>query len=184
MKKIAVLLSALILATALCACQNKQDDLSQPSLPNTPDQSTDSTDSSTDSDNGEADSFTLDTVADDLLENASFPAMYTLNDADEIALQFGVKTENFTEVYAATADQYPGIERIFLAKYTEDADRDGVYSALNDYLETVQAEYIDYVPSEYAKSKNVTVYADGDYVALVIAGDSAKALNIVKNYIK
>ncbi len=180
MKKstILALLSALLLATALNSCQSTRKNNIDP------DQSDDQTLQNGDSDTLETDVFALNTVANDLLENASFPAMYTLTDDDEISLQFGVDAENFVEMYAACADQYPGIERIFLAKYAENADREGVQTALNDYLETLKAEYIDYVPAEYEKAKNVSLCTDGDYVALVIAGDSDNALKIVKQYIK
>ena len=167
MKKITLLLLLLLLSVPFSACTKKQpiDD----TIP--------------EKGNNETVSVAVSDIATDLIDNGNFPDMYTMSDS-EIERQFGFSAGQFTEVYAAAADQYPGIERIFIGKLENSDDENEIVDALNRYLETLKAEYIDYVPSEYDKAKDVSVYEKGDYVCLVIAGDSDAALKIVKNYIK
>lgn len=167
MKKITLLLLLLLLSVPFSACTKKQpiDD----TIP--------------EKGNNETVSFAVSDIATDLIDNGNFPDMYTMSDS-EIERQFGFSAGQFTEVYAAAADQYPGIERIFIGKLENSDDKNEIVDALNRYLETLKAEYIDYVPSEYDKAKDVSVYEKGDYVCLVIAGDSDAAMKIVKNYIK
>lgn len=171
MKKItAVLFLSLLLLSVFTACKKQAPDNKDSELP--------------DDTKTKIVSFTVADIATDLIDNAEFPDMYTMSDS-EIERQFGFSAGQFTEVYAAAADQYPGIERIFLGKLKNpEEDKTETVDALNRYLETLKAEYIDYVPSEYDKAKNVSVYEKDDYVCLVIAKDSDSALKIVKNYIK
>lgn len=171
MKKTIPILLAFLLAASLYSCK-KEDGGNQGN-----------TNTDIDIIDTEETAFTVADVANDLLENASFPAMYTLSSA-EAELQFGISSDDVSELYAATADEYPGIERIFIAKLSENADKKAAKESLEAYLEALKAEYIDYLPTEYAKAKNVSVYESGDYICLVIAEDSTAALNIVKNYIK
>ena len=167
MKKISLLLLLLLLSVPFSACSKKQ-----PVDGTIPEEG-----------QNETVSFAVSDIASDLIDNGDFPDMYTMSDS-EIERQFGFSAGQFSEVYAAAADQYPGIERIFIGKLENSDDKNEIVDALNRYLETLKAEYIDYVPSEYDKAKDVSVYEKGDYVCLVIAGDSDAALKIVKNYIK
>lgn len=172
--KIAVLLLTALLTAGLCACSDKESSLS-------PDG--DSPQQENLSGNVEEETVSVKNIADDLLENGSFPAMYELNEK-EIERQFNLSPSLFSQVYAASADEYPGIECIFIGQLADEASKDEVTDALNSYLETLKAEYVDYLPAEYAKAKQVKVYSKSDFVCLVVAGDSDKALNIVKNHIK
>ena len=177
MKKITVaLLLSLLLITPLCACQKQVSDT---------DSNSDQTQVTPkgDDETEKEPSFTVKDIADDLSKNAAFPVMYVMTD-EEIERQFDFSADLFSELYASAADQYPGIERSFIGKLKDGENKQTVIDSLNQYLETLKAEYIDYVPSEYDKAKNVSVYDKDDYVCLVIAEDSAEALKIVKNYIK
>lgn len=120
-------------------------------------------------------------LAKKLTDDFDFPDMYVLPE-DQIEAEFGVIPSDFSDICAVTTAEYPGIERIFLGVIAEESSKhiSDIEERLNNYLEMLKAEYIDYIPSEYKKSKNAEVYTDGSFVALVICDDCKKALDTLQ----
>ena len=176
MKRTTTLLAAILLILSLCSCAKQNADVDK-------EKETDQNPPVNETEQEENDNISISDIADELIQSGSFPDMYVMNNS-EIERQFDLSIDTFSEVYASAADQYPGIERIFISKLNDKEDMDTVADALNQYLETLKAEYIDYVPSEYEKAKDVSVYKKGLYVCLVVSQDSEASLDIVKEYIK
>lgn len=121
----------------------------------------------------------LSSVAETLMAEYTFPEMYELPE-DQIEGEFGVSLDDFSDIYAATTVEYPGIERIFLGVAKDDASLEDAKDDLAAYFEMLKKEYVDYIPSEYKKAKNLDVYTDDDFLCLVVCDDGKEALNCVK----
>lgn len=121
---------------------------------------------------------TVDVLSDSITSQCSFPEMFVL-DADSIEGEFGVDPSLLSEFYAAVPVEYPGIERIFLAKTADISNTSVVLESLQSTFDTIKAEYIDYLPTEYEKAKDAEIISSGDFVALVISADSGYAAKII-----
>lgn len=105
-----------------------------------------------------------------IIENFSFPEMYIL-EKDEIKGEYGVNTDNIEDIFAAVPMEYPGIERVFIAKIKDKAVSDTAKEQLATNFDTIKAEYIDYLPEEYKKAKDVEIFNKNDLLVLVISED-------------
>ena len=122
-------------------------------------------------------------ISADLIENYSFPNMYTVPQ-EQIESEFGVLLSDFSDVSAAVTTEYPGIERIFLGIAKDDESLQNAKKQLNDYFDMLKAEYIDYLPAEYKKAKNAEIYTDGNFICLVVCSDYKDALKYIKTEIE
>ncbi len=121
---------------------------------------------------------TVNVLSERITSECSFPEMFVL-DADSIEGEFGVDPSLLSEFYAAVPVEYPGIERIFLAKTADISNTSVVLESLQSTFDTIKAEYIDYLPTEYEKAKDAEIISSGDFVALVISADSGNAAKII-----
>ncbi len=131
------------------------------------------------SDNDDRQPVSVSYLAYELLDECDFPAMYELP-AEDIEGTFGVSSDNFVEVYAAVADEYPLIERILVGKLNSDADKEAVINDLNENFEALKNDYAGYAPEEYAKAKNVKIYEKNGLVCFVIVSDYSEAIEVIK----
>ena len=105
-----------------------------------------------------------------IINTYAFPEMYIL-EKDEIKGEYGVSIENIDEVFAAVPMEYPGIERVFLAKISDSNLLEIAKTELNKTFDTIKAEYIDYLPDEYKKAKDVDIQYKNDILYLIISED-------------
>lgn len=178
-KKIAALLICAALSVSATACNE------QPSTDaETENENEIETETEIKSDNvDEQTEISVEDIAKLITAECQFPTMYVL-DADAVEGEFGIDSALLSEFYAAVPEQYPGIERIFIARVADQANVDAASEALNTVFETVKAEYIEYIPSEYEKTKGAEIITDGNFISLVICPDSKTANKIIKEAIK
>lgn len=121
-----------------------------------------------------------ETLGFSLIEKFSFPEMYVL-EKDEIKGEFGVSADICDEVFAAVPIEYPGIERIFIAKITNSENASSANESLSKTFDTIKAEYIDYLPDEYKKAKDVEIYNKNELLVLIISEDYDSIISFINN---
>lgn len=118
-------------------------------------------------------------ISADLIENYSFPNMYTVPQ-EQIESDFGINLSDFSDVSASVTTEYPGIERVFLGVAKDEESLENAKEQLNIYFDMLKAEYIDYLPAEYKKAKNVEIYTNENFICLIVCSDYKEALKYVK----
>lgn len=125
----------------------------------------------------------MKTLSAEIYENCIFPEMFEPEDAD-IKGEYGVDASLFDDFYAASPLEYPGIERMFFGVVSDRSNIQEIVSDLGNTLETVKAEYIEYIPTEYDKAKDSEIIVKDRFVSLIITADYDKAVEIINNNIK
>ena len=122
-------------------------------------------------------------ITENILSECTFPDMYALT-KEELEGEYGVDAALITDFYAAVPTEYPGIERIFIATTANASDTGTVIAELFATFETVKAEYKDYLPDEYTKTRNAKIISDDNFVSLIICENADTANDIIKNHIR
>lgn len=184
MKRIfALLLVVTVFATLMVSCGEDKttttsDDITPPAV-NTDDIGGDETDPENDSVDV-ASTNNIQSIYDSLIETGDFPPMYVLS-SEELPEYFTVSSELFSEYVAAVAEEYPAIERIFIGKLAASENKDEAVAGLKAAIESLEAEYIDYLPLEYEKSKKCSIEESGDYIFYIICENINDAVKIVND---
>jgi len=124
--------------------------------------------------------FDINTLGNDLLENASFDdELVQVNDGIISTLYHFGECESIV-AYAgsgATAEEIIIIE----GKNSENAKN--LYEKLKSYLQKKKITFEDYNPSEMYKLKDPVLAQYGNYVVYCISKDNEKAQSIINKYI-
>jgi hypothetical protein len=121
-------------------------------------------------------------LAEEILSSCSYPDMFIL-EQETIKGEYGVDSALFDDIYASSPTEYPGIERLFIGVVSDKNDVQTIVDNLSKTLDTVKAEYIEYIPQEYEKAKSTEIIIKDRMVAMVITADYDIALEIINNNI-
>lgn len=172
-RKIIAGLICAVVAVCVCGCSSRT--------------ATDSTASSTaesSSDNGSVSSAaSADEITDKILGEIEFPSKAEIKE-DRIDDFYEVeedKIESYS-AYICGSGAYPDELAVFCMKSSDDTA--AVKEMLEKRVEKQTASFKDYTPDEMYKIDGNNVVVSGNYVALIICSDNAKATKIFKSLTK
>lgn len=174
-KRIAVGIICVAIAASICGCSgnNAQSSATESTVSS---EAGSTADSSTDasSDTAEASGKAVE-ITDKIQADVKFPGMAKI-DAERMSGYYDVasdKLESFS-AYICGSGAYPDEIAVFQLKSADDvAD---VKTMLEKRVEAQTATFKDYTPDEMYKIDGKNVVTIGNYVALIICADNAKAI--------
>lgn len=112
-------------------------------------------------------------------EDVKFPGMAEIG-ADRMAGYYDVAADKIDSysAYICGSGAYPDEIAVFKMKSADDVD--AVKSVLEKRVESQSATFKDYTPDEMYKIDGNNVVTSGNYVALIICADNAKAIEDFK----
>lgn len=112
-------------------------------------------------------------------EDVKFPGMAEIG-ADRMAGYYDVAADNIDSysAYICGSGAYPDEIAVFKMKSADDVN--DVKSVLEKRVESQSATFKDYTPDEMYKIDGNNVVTSGNYVALIICADNAKAIEDFK----
>ena len=116
-------------------------------------------------------------------EDVKFPGMAEIG-ADRMAGYYDVAADKIDSysAYICGSGAYPDEIAVFKMKSADDVD--AVKSVLEKRVESQSATFKDYTPDELYKIDGNNVVTSGNYVALIICADNAKAIEDFKSMAK
>lgn len=116
-------------------------------------------------------------------EDVKFPGMAEIG-ADRMAGYYDVAADKIDSysAYICGSGAYPDEIAVFKMKSADDVD--AVKSVLEKRVESQSATFKDYTPDEMYKIDGNNVVTSGNYVALIICADNAKAIEDFKSMAK
>ena len=116
-------------------------------------------------------------------EDVKFPGMAEIG-ADRMAGYYDVAADKIDSysAYICGSGAYPDEIAVFKMKSADDVD--AVKSVLEKRVESQSATFKDYTPDEMYKIDGNNVVTCGNYVALIICADNAKAIEDFKSMAK
>ena len=110
-------------------------------------------------------------------EDVKFPGMAEIG-ADRMAGYYDVAADKIDSYSAYICGSYPDEIAVFKMKSADDVN--AVKSVLEKRVESQSATFKDYTPDEMYKIDGNNVVTSGNYVALIICADNAKAIEDFK----
>lgn len=116
-------------------------------------------------------------------EDVKFPGMAEIG-ADRMAGYYDVAADKIDSysAYICGSGAYPDEIAVFKMKSADDVN--AVKSVLEKRVESQSATFKDYTPDEMYKIDGNNVVTSGNYVALIICADNAKAIEVFKSMAK
>lgn len=116
-------------------------------------------------------------------EDVKFPGMAEIG-ADRMAGYYDVAADKIDSysAYICGSGAYPDEIAVFKMKSADDVN--AVKSVLEKRVESQSATFKDYTPDEMYKIDGNNVVTSGNYVALIICADNAKAIEDFKSMAK
>ena len=170
-KKIALVLTLAICMAGLTACGGKDDNKSDSGK----------TESTTVQE--EQKDFECSELADKLQAEGSFTDLAVLDSKIAIERLYGLDPEQI-EASAFYSNSNATAEDVAVIKVKDESYTATVKKAIEDRVAEQKASFKDYNAAEVPKLEEAVIKVSGKYVVLVVSGDSAKAKDIVGEYLK
>ena len=168
-KKLALVFTLVICMAGLAACGDKKDDSSK-------DTKTESTTAAVQED------FSVSELADKLKAEGSFTDLAPLDSKIGERL-YDLDAEQI-EADAYYSNSNATAEDVAVIKVKDESYTATVKKAIEDRVAEQKESFKDYNAAEVPKLEDAVIKVSGKYVVFVVSGDSAKAKDIIANYIK
>lgn len=167
-----------MVAVSICGCSEKPAQSSASESSVTSDAGSVSESVSETSDSSTATGAAAEITAK-IQEDVKFPGMAEIG-ADRMAGYYDVAADKIDSysAYICGSGAYPDEIAVFKMKSADDVN--AVKSVLEKRVESQSATFKDYTPDEMYKIEGNNVVTSGNYVALIICADNAKAIEDFK----
>ena len=161
-----------MVAVSICGCSEKPAQSSESSVTSDAGSVSEASDSSTATG-------TAAEITAKIQEDVKFPGMAEIG-ADHMAGYYDVAADKIDSysAYICGSGAYPDEIAVFKMKSADDVN--AVKSVLEKRVESQSATFKDYTPDEMYKIDGNNVVTSGNYVALIICADNAKAIEDFK----
>lgn len=171
-----------MVAVSICGCSEKpaQSSASESSVTSDAGSVSESVSEASDSSTATG---TAAAITAKIQEDVKFPGMAEIG-ADRMAGYYDVaadKIDNYS-AYICGSGAYPDEIAVFKMKSADDVN--AVKSVLEKRVESLSTTFKDYTPDEMYKIDGNNVVTSGNYVALIICADNAKAIEDFKSMAK
>lgn len=167
-----------MVAVSICGCSEKpaQSSASESSVTSDAGSVSESVSEASDSDTATG---TAAEITSKIQEDVKFPGMAEIG-ADRMAGYYDVAADKIDSysAYICGSGAYPDEIAVFKMKSADDVN--AVKSVLEKRVESQSATFKDYTPDEMYKIDGNNVVTTGNYVALIICADNAKAIEDFK----
>lgn len=167
-----------MVAVSICGCSEKpaQSSASESSVTSDAGSVSESVSEASDSDTATG---TAAEITAKIQEDVKFPSMAEIG-ADRMAGYYDVAADKIDSysAYICGSGAYPDEIAVFKMKSADDVN--AVKSVLEKRVESQSATFKDYTPDEMYKIDGNNVVTSGNYVALIICADNAKAIEDFK----
>lgn len=169
-KKIAVAATLVICMAGLAACGGKKDDSS----------GTVKTEAST---AAVQEDFSVSELADKLKAEGSFTDLAPLDSKIAVDRLYGLDSSKI-EDSAFYSNSNATAEDVAVIKVNDESYVAAVKEAIENRVAEQKASFQDYNAAEVPKLEDAVLVTSGKYIVFVVSGDSSKAEDIIKGYIK
>lgn len=171
-----------MVAVSICGCSEKpaQSSASESSVTSDAGSVSESVSEASDSSTATG---TAAEITAKIQEDVKFPGMAEIG-ADRMAGYYDVAADKIDSysAYICGSGAYPDEIAVFKMKSADDVN--AVKSVLEKRVESQSATFKDYTPDEMYKIDGNNVVTSGNYVALIISADNAKAIEDFKSMAK
>lgn len=174
-KRITAAIICTMIAVSICGCSGGNAQSSATESTGSSDITGSAADSGTDSSDSTEATGAAKEITDKIQADVKFPGMAEIG-ADRMSGYYDVdadKIESYS-AYICGSGAYPDEIAVFKMKSSDDVD--AVKTMLEKRVENQTATFKDYTPDEMYKIDGKNVVTNGNYVALIICADNAKAI--------
>ncbi len=169
-KKIALIATLVICMAGMAACGDKKDDSSK----NTTNEKTEST---------VQEDFDVTELADKIKNEGSFTDLAPLDSKIAVDRLYGLDSSKI-EASAFYSNSNATAEDVAVIKVNDESYVADVKKAIEERVAEQKASFESYNAAEVPKLDDAVIVTSGKYIVFVVSGDSAKAKDIIKGYIK
>ncbi|MCR4608443.1 MAG: DUF4358 domain-containing protein [Eubacterium sp.] len=168
-KKIALIVTLVICTMGMAACGDKKDD--------------DKKETKTESTAAVQEDFSVSELADKLKAEGSFTDLSPLESKIAVERLYGLDSSKI-EDSAFYSNSNATAEDVAVIKVNDESYVADVKKAIEDRVAEQTKSFESYNAAEVPKLEDAVIITSGKYVVFVVSGDSAKAKDIIKGYIK
>ena len=168
-KKIALIVTLVICTMGMAACGDQKDD--------------DKKETKTESTAAVQEDFSVSELADKLKAEGSFTDLSPLESKIAVERLYGLDSSKI-EDSAFYSNSNATAEDVAVIKVNDESYVADVKKAIEDRVAEQTKSFESYNAAEVPKLEDAVIITSGKYVVFVVSGDSAKAKDIIKGYIK